>query len=112
MLIQCKTLLLKHKYLDDWFLSRYGMNLYRGCQHACEYCDGRSRRYYVHEDFGGQVAVKVNAPQVLAKEPVEVMVHQGRLREIPGVGPVIERLVVEMVETGACEYYHQLAPWS
>jgi len=46
------------------------------------------------------------------KEQMEVMVHQGRLREVPGAGPVIERLVVEMVETGACEYYHQLAPWS
>ena len=31
--MQCKTLLLKHKYLDDWFLSRYGMNLYRACKY-------------------------------------------------------------------------------
>ena len=60
--IQCKTLLLKHKYLDDWFLSRYGMNLYRGCQHACEYCDGRSQRYYVHEDFGGKWRLKLMLP--------------------------------------------------
>lgn len=66
--IRCKTLLLKRKYLDDWFLSRYGLNLYRGCQHACQYCDGRSQRYFVHKDFGERVLVKVNASEVLARE--------------------------------------------
>lgn len=40
--IEAKSVLLKRKYIDSWFVSRYGMNLYRGCQHNCAYCDGRA----------------------------------------------------------------------
>jgi len=28
-------------------ISRYGMNLYRGCTHNCVYCDGRSEGYII-----------------------------------------------------------------
>ena len=28
-----------------------GMNLYRGCQHGCIYCDSRSRVYGMDHDF-------------------------------------------------------------
>jgi DNA repair photolyase len=67
--IQAKTLLRKQKKIDSWFLSRYNMNLYRGCLHACAYCDGRAEQYYVEEEFGREVAVKVNALDVLRREP-------------------------------------------
>lgn len=66
--IQAKSILRKHKKIDSWFLSRYGMNLYRGCTHNCVYCDGRSEGYYVDGEFGEDVAVKINAIEILSKE--------------------------------------------
>lgn len=66
--IQAKSLLRKSKRIDSWFVSRYGMNLYRGCPHACAYCDGRAERYHVEGDFGRDVAIKTNAPELLARE--------------------------------------------
>ncbi len=44
------------------------MNLYRGCTHNCVYCDGRAEGYYVEGEFGNDVAVKVNALEVLHRE--------------------------------------------
>ncbi|MFH1100553.1 MAG: radical SAM protein [Methanobacteriota archaeon] len=66
--IEAKTILRKHKKIDSWFISHYGMNLYRGCQHNCVYCDGRSEGYYVEGDFGADVTVKTNALDVLRRE--------------------------------------------
>ncbi|MEE8398360.1 MAG: radical SAM protein [Desulfobacterales bacterium] len=66
--IEAKSILRKHKRIDPWFISRYGMNLYRGCHHNCTYCDGRSEDYYVEGDFGRDVGVKVNAPEILRRE--------------------------------------------
>ena len=45
----------------------YNMNLYRGCQHQCIYCDSRSECYGI-EDFDGEVLVKVNAIELLRQE--------------------------------------------
>ena len=42
-----------------------GMNLYRGCQHGCIYCDSRSRCYQMDHPFE-DVAVKENALELLA----------------------------------------------
>jgi DNA repair photolyase len=66
--IKAKSVLIKHKKIDSWFVSRYGMNLYRGCTHNCVYCDGRSERYQVDGVFGEDVAVKTNAVEVLQRE--------------------------------------------
>lgn len=63
-----KSILRKHKKIDSWFISRYGMNLYRGCTHNCSYCDGRAEGYYVVGEFGNEVTVKVNAPDILKRE--------------------------------------------
>jgi len=66
--IEAKSILRKHKKIDSWFISHYGLNLYRGCTHNCVYCDGRSERYYVDGEFGEDVSVKVNAIEVLRRE--------------------------------------------
>ena len=66
--IEAKSVLRKHKKIDSWFLSRYGMNLYRGCSHNCIYCDGRAEGYYVPGEFGRDVSVKINAVEVLHRE--------------------------------------------
>lgn len=41
-----------------------GMNLYRGCQHGCIYCDARSRCYQMDHGFE-DIAVKENALELL-----------------------------------------------
>lgn len=65
--IQAKTLLTKHKTADSYFGILYTMNLYRGCTHRCIYCDSRSDCYQI-EDFDGEILVKINAIELLAKE--------------------------------------------
>ncbi len=66
--IEAKSILRKHSKIDSWFISYYGMNLYRGCTHNCVYCDGRSEKYKVETDFGNEVEVKINAIEILKKE--------------------------------------------
>lgn len=41
-----------------------GMNLYRGCQHGCIYCDSRSRCYQMEHDFE-DIEIKENALTLL-----------------------------------------------
>ena len=52
--IQAKTIL----------SAKNGMNLYRGCQHGCIYCDSRSSCYQMEHPFE-DIAVKENALQLL-----------------------------------------------
>jgi len=66
--IEAKSILRKNNKIDSWFISYYGMNLYRGCTHDCIYCDGRSEGYYVNGEFGKDVVVKINAIDVLRRE--------------------------------------------
>jgi len=44
--------------------SRNGMNLYRGCQHGCIYCDARSQCYQMNHVFE-DIEVKRNAIELL-----------------------------------------------
>jgi len=66
--IKAKSILRKYKKIDSWFISKYGMNLYRGCSHNCLYCDGRSEKYGIDGEFGEEVIVKINAVDILKKE--------------------------------------------
>lgn len=66
--IPARTVTRRLGVVDPWFLGRYGFNLYRGCEHACAYCDGRAERYRVDGEFERDVAVKVGAVAVLAGE--------------------------------------------
>jgi DNA repair photolyase len=65
--IHSKGILNPVKQPDDWFGLKYNMNLYRGCQHRCIYCDSRSECYQI-EDFDGEVIIKVNAVDLLADQ--------------------------------------------
>ncbi len=65
--IQAKTMLSSFKEgTDTWFGLRYNLNLYRGCQHGCIYCDSRSTCYGI-KNFT-EIEVKENALQLLEKE--------------------------------------------
>ena len=62
--IQAKSILSKSEVYD------YALNAYVGCQHACRYCYARfMKRFTGHtEPWGSFVDVKVNAPELLARE--------------------------------------------
>jgi DNA repair photolyase len=65
--IQAKKLLSAVKPgTDNWFGLRYNLNLYRGCQHGCIYCDSRSTCYGI-KNFS-DILVKENALELLEKE--------------------------------------------
>ncbi len=65
---ECKSMLRMHKYVDNWFWSSASVSPYKACEHACNYCDGRSEKYHASEDFDQIVHVKINAPEILKKE--------------------------------------------
>ncbi len=66
--IKANSILRRHKKIDSWFMTHYGLNLYRGCFHSCVYCDGRSEKYQVEGEFGSDIAVKMNAIELLDRE--------------------------------------------
>ena len=77
--IQAKTILSHSKAPDPWFGIRYTMNLYRGCQHQCIYCDSRSDCYRI-ENFNDTL-VKVNALELLKRE-----LASKRIKGVVGTG--------------------------
>mgnify|MGYP002640556901 CR=1 FL=1 len=51
---------------EGWFASNYNMNIYRGCNQGCIYCDSRSSCYQI-TDFD-KVKVKKDAPKLVEAE--------------------------------------------
>ncbi len=78
--IIAKTLVSRVSGIDSIFGLDYGLNLYRGCQHRCIYCDSRSLCYGI-ENFDGDVLIKVNAIELLRDE-----LSRKRKRGIIGTG--------------------------
>lgn len=65
--IQAKTILSSlKKGADPFFGLRYNMNLYRGCQHGCIYCDSRSKCYGIGNFT--EIQIKQNSLELLEKE--------------------------------------------
>ena len=60
--------------------ARNGMNIYRGCQHGCIYCDSRSVCYGMNHDFE-DIEVKENALELL-----EAALRRKRRRCMIGTG--------------------------
>jgi len=60
-----KSALNKLKYPDTWFWARYTINPYSGCAHTCIYCDARSDRYYLEQDFENEVIIKTDIDKKL-----------------------------------------------
>jgi len=61
--IHSKTIINHVKQPDTYFGLKYNMNLYRGCQHQCIYCDSRSTCYQI-ENFA-DIHIKANAIELL-----------------------------------------------
>jgi DNA repair photolyase len=65
--IPAKSILSKMKNgPDPWFGITYNMNLYRGCQHQCIYCDSRSECYQLGDL--ADIRIKENALAILERE--------------------------------------------
>lgn len=64
--IKAKTILTKVKHGNEWYGIDYNMNLYRGCNHQCIYCDSRSNCYHI--DSFDKVRGKENAFYILERE--------------------------------------------
>jgi DNA repair photolyase len=78
-----KSILNKHKRADHWFWTRYSAYPYLGCQHGCDFCYCRERKYSPYDDpadFARVIRVKENAPELLRR--------------------ALERTPVDMVFTG------------
>jgi DNA repair photolyase len=81
--IKAKVLLSQATQPDPWFGLKYTMNLYRGCQHQCIYCDSRSECYQI-ENFA-DILVKVNAVDLLrvelARKRVKGLIGTGSMHD-------------------------------
>ena len=64
--INAKQLLTPAKNPAHWFGVQYNMNIYRGCEHACIYCDSRSECYQI--SCFDDVTIKRNAVEILRAE--------------------------------------------
>jgi len=64
------SILNKQKRPDHWFWVRYTAYPYIGCQHGCEFCYCREKKYAPYEDisqFSTRIKVKENAPALFRK---------------------------------------------
>ena len=77
---QPKSILNKGQRADHWFWTRYTAYPYLGCQHGCEFCYCRERKFCPHDDpadFPYLIRVKENAAvllrRALARVPRDVI---------------------------------------
>lgn len=71
--VPSKTIITKTKK-GSWFGVDYNMNIYRGCNHGCIYCDSRSS-CYKEENFD-EVKAKENALEIIKKD-LNLLVNKG-----------------------------------
>jgi len=64
--IDAKTIVSEYREKNEWFGTHYNMNIYKGCNHGCIYCDSRSECYQI-EDFD-TVRAKANALTLIEKD--------------------------------------------
>lgn len=60
--------LLRGDLPDSFARSLYRIAPYRGCAHACAYCDGRAERYYVEGDYERDIVARTDTPSSLERE--------------------------------------------
>ncbi len=78
-----KGMINKLKFVDSWFWCRYSINAYNGCEHDCIYCDARSRKYHLHQDFEDTIIVKENPGAIL---DAQLSRGRGMLKDVVSLG--------------------------
>ncbi|MDR0571431.1 MAG: hypothetical protein LBG48_01115 [Rickettsiales bacterium] len=63
--VQIKSAIHFHKAK---FAANYDLNIYRGCEHRCQYCFAQYTQDYLNSNFFGDVFVKTNIAEILDKE--------------------------------------------
>lgn len=63
--IEAKSVL---HYHSTKFASNYDLNIYRGCEHRCEYCFAQYSHKYLESDFFDDIYIKTNVAEILDKE--------------------------------------------
>ncbi len=63
--IPAKSIISGYAENSNWFGNNYNMNIYKGCNHGCIYCDSRSDCYHVE-----------NFDQVRAKEDALALIYR------------------------------------
>jgi DNA repair photolyase len=53
---------------DSRFAANYDLNIYRGCEHRCQYCFAQYTQDYLNGNFFGDIFVKTNIAEILDKE--------------------------------------------
>jgi hypothetical protein len=114
--VQARSILRKQKRVDSWFLSSYGMNLYRGCAHDCAYClDDAARVVVMLEQIDHLVTLAGQrrspygrAARAVASLPGPLLLQVEQLQAQRDVGPALARLVREIFETGRCDLYEKV----
>jgi DNA repair photolyase len=79
----------------------YACAAYRGCAHACAYCDGRAEKYFVEGDFSNDVVARSNLPELLDAE-LGRLSDRGAVSLGSGVSDSYQRAEAELGITGAC----------
>lgn len=64
--IPAKTIISGYAENNNWFGNNYNMNIYKGCNHGCIYCDSRSDCYRI--DNFDEVKVKENALNLIYRD--------------------------------------------
>ena len=72
--------MMQQRQPQRWFGVNYTVNLYRGCQHRCIYCDSRSQRYEI-ENFDSVLQYKENAIELMEQELI-----RKRYKRVVGTG--------------------------
>lgn len=79
----------------------YACAAYRGCAHACAYCDGRAEKYYVEGDFSADLVARSNLPALLDAE-LAASSDMGAVSLGSGVSDSYQGAEAELGITGAC----------
>jgi DNA repair photolyase len=66
------------------FATNYDLNIYRGCEHKCQYCFAQYTQDYLNSNFFGDIFVKTNVAEVLDME-LSKKAWKGNLINISGV---------------------------
>jgi len=102
-----KTITRLRGMVDPWFLARYGMNLYRGCEHGCVYCDGLGRAGHAIQQWARQSFTKRGRRKAFNGTVLEAefraMVTAGTLHELPGVTAAAAAVASLLVKEAAAE---------